>query len=96
LKVRWLLAAVADLESLRAYVSRDKPSAARSEVTLVVDAVGRLADLPASGRAGRVAGTRELPISSYIVAYRAKDGWIEVLRVLHASRKWPKGFPPKA
>jgi toxin ParE1/3/4 len=44
------------------------------------------------GRPGRVARTRELVVTGtpYILPYRVTAGVLEVLRVLHASRKWPK------
>lgn len=46
------------------------------------------------GRPGRVAATREgvLPNFPYIIPYRVKDQWIEILRVFHTSRKWLAGF----
>ena len=35
--------------------------------------------------------TRELVIGSlpYVIPYRVRDGDIEILRVLHTSRRWP-------
>jgi plasmid stabilization system protein ParE len=55
----------------------------RAESTLVAH--------PAAGRAGRVLGTRELVIASlpYVIAYRVRESHIEILRVMHASRRWP-------
>jgi len=46
---------------------------------------------PASGRPGRVIGTRELVIGGlpYVVPYRVRDNDIEILRVLHTSRRFP-------
>jgi toxin ParE1/3/4 len=50
-----------------------------------------LASHPALGRPGRVAGTRELVVAGtpHIIPYRVREGRVEVLRVFHASRKWP-------
>ena len=44
-----------------------------------------------NGRLGRVPGTRELVATGtpYLVAYRNRDGDIQVLRVLHGAREWP-------
>ena len=51
-------------------------------------------DNPDAGRAGRVPGTRELIIGGtpFILPYRVKDDTLQVLRVLHSSRKWPVKF----
>lgn len=94
MRVRWLVRAVNDLEDLHEYIALDNPNAAGKEVEKVVNAIGLLRENPAMGRAGRVLGTRELviPKSSYIVAYRVKDNVLEILRILHGSRKWPKRF----
>lgn len=92
MKVRWLSRAAADLEHLYEYIAQDNPEAATSEAGKVVEAVKHLGDYPASGRPGRVPGTRELVISRYIVAYRVKDGVVQILRVLHAARKWPENL----
>ena len=55
----------------------------RAESALVVHS--------AAGRAGRLLGTRELVIASlpYVIAYRVSERQIEILRVLHTSRRWP-------
>ena len=92
MKVRWLSHAADDLERLHAYIAKDNPEAGASEVGEVVEAVKHLGDYPASGRPGRVPGTRELVISRYIVAYRVKDGVVQILRILHAARKWPESL----
>jgi addiction module RelE/StbE family toxin len=89
-KILWLSRAVDDLERLRAYIAQDDPTAAETEVEKVIRSVGLLADQPALGRPGRIANTRELVVSSYVVAYRVKAEAVQVLRVLHAARKWPE------
>jgi toxin ParE1/3/4 len=94
LEVRWLKRALANLEEEAEYIARDKPAAARRVVLAIAASVARLADYPAMARTGRVEGTRELvvPGTPYIIPYRVREGRVEVLRVLHAARKWP----PKA
>jgi plasmid stabilization system protein ParE len=44
------------------------------------------------GRVGRVEATRELVISntSYLIIYRVKEESVEILRILHSSRKYPE------
>jgi toxin ParE1/3/4 len=46
------------------------------------------------GRAGRVAGSRELVVTGtpFVVAYRLKAESLQILAVLHAARKWPRRF----
>ena len=88
MKVRWLLAAADDLDHVHAFISLDNPTAAEAEVQRVLEAVGRLGVHPAMGQPGRVAGPRELVVPPYVVAYRVKAGAVQVLRVLHAARKF--------
>ena len=90
MRIRWLLLAVEDLEQLHAYVADDDPDAADREVRGVVAEVGRLERFPGLGRPGRVPGTRELVVSSHIVAYRVRRDEVQVLRVLHSARQWPR------
>jgi toxin ParE1/3/4 len=73
------------------YISRDNPDAAARTVAAIVGAVENLKRFPASGRPGRVSGTRELVVSGtpYIVPYRVRGDAVELLRVFHAARKWP-------
>jgi toxin ParE1/3/4 len=91
-KVVWTSPAVADLESIRRYIEFDDPRAASRTARVILRATGRLATLPFVGRPGRVMNTRELVLQDrpYLVAYRVTAGVVEVLRVLHTSRRWPK------
>jgi len=61
---------------------------------MIIEDVSRLAEFSEVGRAGRIAGTRELVISNlpYIVAYRVTDTEVRILKVMHTSRKWPRKF----
>lgn len=93
--VRWLLRAGTDLQAIREYIAQDNPSAARSLARRVRDAADQLDRFPELGRAGPVAGTRELIVSNapYVVAYRiSDDGNVEILAVLHGAREWPREF----
>ena len=90
MRVLWLLRAVDDLERIHDFIARDSRSAALAETEKVLVAVKRLGDYPALGRPGRVPDTRELVVSSYVVAYRVRAGAVQVLRVLHGARRWPE------
>ena len=94
MQVRWLRAALANLEAEAEYIARDNPAAAARVVIAITRAVERLSAHPASGRPGRVPGTRELvvPGTPYILPYRVRSDAVEVLRVFHAARKWLPSF----
>lgn len=94
MRVRWLRTALANLDAEARYISRDSPAAAARIVSKIEKAVQTLKKHPSMGRAGRVSGTRELvvPGTPYIVPYRVRDEAIEVLRVFHDARRWPKRF----
>lgn len=68
------------------------PFAAAEVVLKIIRAVSLLKDQPGLGRAGRVPGTRELvvPNTPYIIPYRVKDNSLQILRVYHTSRIWPR------
>lgn len=94
MRVKWLRTALANLNTEAEYIARDDPAAASRVVIRILNAVEDLREFPALGRPGRVIGTRELVIPStpYIVPYRVRKDAVEVLRVFHASRQWPKRF----
>ena len=94
MRVRWLRTALANLDAEAEYIARDNPAAAARVVTTINHAVQNLRRFPAMGRPGRVIGTRELvvPGTPYVVPYRVRNDAVEVLRVFHAARRWPKQF----
>ena len=76
------------------YIAQDNPQAARLVVQRIYRAVSLLRDNPTLGHPGRLPGTRELviPKTRYIVPYRVRprSQRIEILRVIHASRRLPE------
>jgi len=94
--VRWTRKALANLDEEAMFIAKQNPEAAAQIVERVEGAVQKLANHPALGRPGRVLGSRELVISStpYIIPYRVRGDALEILRVLHSSRKWPNHFSP--
>jgi len=88
-RVRWLRAALADLDSAATYIADDNPEAARRFVVRVLAGIDQLTKHPAMGRPGRVAGTRELILPPYVIPYRVRDNAIEILRVFHGAQRWP-------
>jgi toxin ParE1/3/4 len=92
LRLRWTKRAERDLDEISAYIGQDNPAAAARVILELIDQVeAQLPAQPAIGRPGRVLGTRELVIGGlpYIVPYRVREQDIEILRVLHTSRRWP-------
>ena len=91
MRVRWLRMALRNLDDEATYIALDNAAAARLVVQRVLNAVAQLAEQPALGRPGRVPGTRELIVTGtrYIVPYRARGEWVEILRVFHTSRRLP-------
>ena len=94
MRVRWLKRALKNLDQEAEYIARDNPQAAARIVERIATGVDRLTTHPASGRPGRVPGTRELVVTAtpYIVPYRVRSDTVEILRVFHAARKWPEKF----
>jgi toxin ParE1/3/4 len=93
-RVEWLEDALASLNAEADYIGNDNPDAANQMIETIFAAVDRLVRYPASGRPGRVLGTRELVVlgTPYIVPYRIRGSRVEVLLVLHGARKWPRSF----
>ena len=96
MRLRWTKQAERDLDDIASYIGQDSPAAAARAVLELIDHVEAiLPERPAIGRPGRVLGTRELAVGGlpYIVPYRVREKDIEVLRVLHTSRRWPYDSP---
>lgn len=96
MRVRWLATALRNLDEEAAFIAREDPAAARRLVARIREAVTHLSDHPELGRPGRVAGTRELVVAGtpYLLPYRVKDNSLQILRVLHGARRWPRRLEP--
>ncbi len=92
MRVRWLRAALRNLDEEATYIAADDAAAARLVVERVLNAVAQLAEQPDLGRPGRVPGSRELVVldTRYIVPYRVRGAEVQVLRVFHTSRRPPQ------
>jgi len=94
MRVKWLRTALTNLDEIADFIAQDNPKAAHQVVAHIYKQVEILADQPALGRLGRIHGTRELVIGGlpFIIPYRVRAGKVEILRVLHSARQWPKKF----
>jgi toxin ParE1/3/4 len=91
-RVRWLATARRDLREAVRYIARDDPQAALRVLAAIEERTGLLAEHPQLGRAGRLAGSRELVVAGtpFIVVYRVRKTVVQVVRVLHGARRWPR------
>ncbi len=88
--VRWTQTALRDLDSLHAYITDDSLPVAADTVDRILAGIDALARHPEMGRKGRVAGTRELIVSPYVVAYRVTKEAVELAAIIRSARKWPE------
>jgi len=91
MRVKWLRAALRDLDAEVAYIAEQNQEAAVHLYALARERTALLAQFPDLGRPGRVFGTRELVLERYpyIIPYRVKNNVVEILRLFHTSRKQP-------
>jgi toxin ParE1/3/4 len=94
-ELRWTRKALENLAQIAAYIGQDNPARARSFVGEIKEKTELLVTFPALGRPGRVPGTRELVVhENYVVPYRVKADMVQIIRVQHVTRLWPKQFTP--
>lgn len=95
MKLTWSAFALLDRDTIFTYIEADNPAAAILIDERIVAAARRLLDFPASGRVGRIAGTRELVINGtpYVAAYAINEATVRILRVLHGAQEWPEQLP---
>lgn len=92
--VKWTRTALANLVAIVEYIEQDNPERAKSFALEIQEKTNSLAEFPGMGRPGRVVGTRELVMHhNYIIPYRIRGDVVEILRVQHVARRWPRRFP---
>lgn len=90
MKVLWTPQALQDRLDIWEYIAADNPIAASRIDELFSEAAARLADHPNFGRAGRIAGTRELVVhENYRLVYEIAHETVWVLVLIHTARQWP-------
>ena len=94
MRVKWTIKAIENLEEVFEHIAADNPQAASDVAKRIWDASQLLSRQPGMGRPGKVAGTRELVIPGlpYVLPYVEIKGAVIILRVMHASMKWPITF----
>lgn len=91
LSVEWTRQATWDLIDIIDYVEIRNSSAAFDLHELLVQAADKLPHMPYLFRRGRIGGTREYVVHpNYILIYEVKSTQIDIVRILHAKREYPK------
>lgn len=94
MRVEWLRTALKNLDDEAGYIAQDNPRAAADVVRAILASVEQLSAFPASGREGRLPGTREwaVPGLPYVIPYRVRQGRLQILRIFHTRRQPPKAW----
>lgn len=83
-----------DLLEIWDYIKDDSESAADSFINRIKDTLSRLATAPELGRPRTELHPefRSMPVSSYVVFYRALPETVEVIRIVHGARDLSEVF----
>lgn len=89
--VKWSKRALSSLAGIAEYIEQDNTIRAKTFVQEIRQKSDLLEQFPTIGRAGRVIGTRELVAhKNYLLVYRVRGDEVQILEVMHTSRKFPK------
>ncbi len=90
MKLIWNPKALEDRERIMEYIATENPAAAIDLDNEFEAKAEACAERPKLYKLGRAHGTREAVVQpNYIMVVRERVDVIEILRVLHARRKWP-------
>jgi addiction module RelE/StbE family toxin len=94
MRLRYLASALNDLRLIHEYIARDNLTAAHRVISALRQQAQALPLHPQIGKPGQVEGTREQVHGRYpyIIAYRIRSDEIQILGIVHSSRKWPEDF----
>ena len=85
--------AEADRDAIIDYIAHDNPLGAIELGDTINERVDGLPAHPKLYRLGRVKGTREMVVHpNYLVVYRVRRNFIEIVRVLHSAQQWPRAL----
>jgi addiction module RelE/StbE family toxin len=93
--IKWTEQATQQLDQAHDYITLSNNKEVAARITMqIVTGVQQLAAFPMSGKAGRVAGTRELVISNtpFVAAYVIDKADIVILAIYHGAQHWPESF----
>jgi len=90
----WAPQAIADVESIKSFISRDSVLYAEVTVTRLISAVERAGAFPESGRVVpeiNDPNIREILWRNYRIVYRVRSTIVEVVTVFHGAMLFPEG-----
>jgi len=92
--IRFTQNALSDLHAIYDYIALENPDYAAKTLIRIETAIEHLSNHPQLGRILRVEGARELIISStpYIVIYTREGEYLNIVTIIHSSRKWTSRF----
>lgn len=84
----------ADLDEIWLHVAAESLEAADKLIDELRAKCDSLSVLPSAGRdrSDFFPGARTVPYGNYLILYRERAGWIEVLRIVHGMRDLPQLF----
>ncbi len=92
--VKWAETARRDRRGVYRYYLEDvgSPRTADRIDAAIFSVNALLSAYPHAGRAGRIAGSRELVIKDtpYLAVYRVADQNVMILRLFHHAQRWPR------
>ena len=94
MKLRYTPRARSDLAEIHDYIAQENSQAARRVIQIIRKAEEALPQNPLVGKAGRVAGTRELAAGRFpfMLVYREDAEEVQILSVIHTARMWPESL----
>jgi addiction module RelE/StbE family toxin len=94
MKLRYTLRARSDLAEIHDYIAQENSQAARRVIQIIRKAAEALPQNSLVGKAGRVAGTRELAVGRFpfMLVYRVDAEEVQILSVIHTARMWPESL----
>ena len=95
MNVHWTDAALTDLRAIEAYIARHSPQYARGMVERIFARSSQLENHPHIGQEVPEYGDeelRELLEDPYRIIHRVLEDQIDIVAVVHAARKLPRGL----
>jgi addiction module RelE/StbE family toxin len=94
MKLRYTPRARSDLAEIHDYIAQENSQAARRVIQIIRKAAEALPQNSLVGKAGRVAGTRELAVGRFpfMLVYRVDAEEVQILSVIHTARMWPESL----